>query len=81
MWATVISSLLSIALYFWDIGVDILVGKEQLAQTFPEELYPSKMPSVSQAANYRAIFVDASSHLYKSVCPSVGPSIVPFFYA
>ena len=32
-----IVQLVNIFSYFWDIGVDILVGKEQIGKTFPDD--------------------------------------------
>ena len=37
MWLTLIVQLVNIFSYFWDIGVDILVGKEQIGKTFPDD--------------------------------------------
>ena len=37
MWlVAIIAQLWSICLYFWDVGLDILVGKEGFGKTFPE---------------------------------------------
>ena len=37
MWLMVIiAELWSICLYFWDVGLDILVGREGYGKTFPE---------------------------------------------
>merc|ERR1711951_309795 len=33
--------------------------------------------TLSELLHYILIFLDASSHLYKRVCPSVGPSVRP----
>ena len=65
MWGIIITSLLSIALYFWDIGVDILVGKEQIQRTFPEELFSSisrRTRSTSIVKNHILIALYSSLH-------------------
>ena len=36
MWASLIGLLMSTGAYFFDIGVDILVGREQISKTFPD---------------------------------------------
>ena len=43
MWGTILVLLLSTSAYFWDIGVDLLVAKEQIGRTFPEDLFKGKM--------------------------------------
>ena len=37
MWMTAFVLLLSTGAYFWDIGIDILVAKEQIGRTFNDE--------------------------------------------
>ena len=34
--------------------------------------------STQRKINQYFVFLDASTHLYKRVCPSVGPSVCPF---
>ena len=36
MWLLKAKLLTHIISFFWDVGVDIMVGKEQFARTFPE---------------------------------------------
>ena len=38
----IISLLLKLGGYFWDIGVDILVGRQQIEKTFPQYRFEGK---------------------------------------
>ena len=42
MWLKVINLLFGISAYFWDVWIDVVVGKEQWAMTFPEYKFPGK---------------------------------------
>ena len=42
MWFAAFLLLLRLGLYFWDIGVDILVGREQIEKTFPDYKFKGK---------------------------------------
>ena len=46
MWLNAIQLLFGISAYFWDVWVDVLVGKEQWAMTFPEYKFPGKVRSI-----------------------------------
>ena len=36
MWAIILTLFIGIGSYFWDIGVDVLVGRQQIEKTFPK---------------------------------------------
>ena len=38
----ILSLLLKLGGYFWDIGVDILVGRQQIEKTFPQYRFEGK---------------------------------------
>ena len=42
MWREAFHLLLRIGAYFWDIGVDIIVGRQQIEKTFPEYKFKGK---------------------------------------
>ena len=45
-------------------------------RSYHEEFHPPKVPMVDDLTGKAAwTFLDAFSHLYKRVCPSVGPSV------
>ena len=39
MWPTLLMLLVSVGSYFWDIGIDVIIGRQQFEKTFPEHKF------------------------------------------
>ena len=51
MWATTLKLILSVGFYFLDIGIDILVGRQQIEKTFPEYKFGGQATNKSPKGN------------------------------
>ena len=45
MWLKVLGLLLNVGFYFGDIGVDVLLGRQQYEKAFPEHKFGGKLTS------------------------------------
>ena len=59
---------------YFSISIEMQFYISAMFVGFPDEMHEEKHSFFDFE---QALFLDASSHLYKRVCPSVGPSVGP----